>query len=294
MGKIKKKKRIKKVAIFFNNLRGLLLSNYLKKNKFIVTNIITKKFLNKKILKKLNKNNYILINNLKSKNLENFLKKQKFDLLIVAGFPHIFKKNYSKISEFGIINLHGGKLPKYRGGSPLNWQIINNEKKIGITVILIKLNKKIDAGDIINEKSFKNIKNNNIWQVHKKANKLFLNLTLNSIKKLEKNISLRKQPTSKSYHRQRNDSDSLINWNKRPHEVFNFVRALSYPYKGAFTYYKSKKIRITKCKVSNHNPKIRVGKFFSNEGKNLYVKCKEKSIIILESNPNFKRFIKKR
>ena len=129
MNKIQKINHIKKVAIFFNNLRGFHLSNYLKKKKFIITNIITKKFLNKKILKKITKKNYVLINNLESENLENFLKKQKFDLLISAGFPHLFKKNYLKISKFGIINLHGGKLPKYRGGSPLNWQIINNEKK---------------------------------------------------------------------------------------------------------------------------------------------------------------------
>ena len=37
-------------------------------------------------------------------------------------------------------------LPKYRGGSPLNWQLINCEKKFGISVI--KMNKKIDSGDI--------------------------------------------------------------------------------------------------------------------------------------------------
>ena len=49
------------------------------------------------------------------------------------------------------INLHGGPLPAYRGGSPLNWQIINQEKEIGISII--KIDEGIDTGDIIEEKN---------------------------------------------------------------------------------------------------------------------------------------------
>ena len=46
-----------------------------------------------------------------------------------------------------IINLHAGRLPKYRGGSPLNWQIINDEKEIGLSII--KIDSIIDHGPII-------------------------------------------------------------------------------------------------------------------------------------------------
>ena len=49
---------------------------------------------------------------------------------IFSGFPYIVKNNLYNLSRFGSINLHAGKLPKYRGGSPLNWQIINGEKKL--------------------------------------------------------------------------------------------------------------------------------------------------------------------
>ena len=43
---------------------------------------------------------------------------------IIAGFSTIFKKNLIDIPKKGTINLHAGRLPKYRGGSPLNWQIM--------------------------------------------------------------------------------------------------------------------------------------------------------------------------
>ena len=54
------------------------------------------------------------------------------------------------------MNAHGGKLPQYRGGSPLNWQIINGEKYFGISVI--KINKKIDQGNIITQKNLEFLK----------------------------------------------------------------------------------------------------------------------------------------
>ena len=53
------------------------------------------------------------------------IKQQKPDVIIVAGFPQIFGTNILHIPKNGAINLHGGPLPQYRGGSPLNWQIIS-------------------------------------------------------------------------------------------------------------------------------------------------------------------------
>jgi len=282
-------KEIGKVLIFFNNYRGLLLSNFLRSKNFKIFNIITKKFLNKKILKKLNKNkNYKLIKDLKSRRIINFIKKQNFDLIIAAGFPHLFNEEYLKLSTYGIINLHAGKLPKYRGGSPLSWQIINNEKKIGLSII--KIDDKIDHGSIICETSFKNMKTHDIYKIQKKANELFLNLTLNAIKIISKNIKLKKQPFSKSYFKQRKDEDGLIDFNRPALKVYNFVRALSYPYKGAFFLYKNKKFRILKCRISNYSPDIKTGQIFkSKNNKNFFIKCKNKSIMVLKSKPNLKK-----
>ena len=273
--------KIRKIAVFFNNIRGEKLFNYLKLKKYQVFPIITKKFLNKSTENKIKKKNkYLLIKNLNNKNLFKFLNKQKFDLLIAAGFPHIFKKKYLKLGKFGIINLHAGKLPKYRGGSPLNWQIINNEKKIGLSII--KLDSKIDQGPIICEKSFINSKNDHIFNIHKKANQLFLKMTIKSIRILEQNKKLKKQKTSKSYFKQRSDKDGKINFNDKAKNIYNFVRALSYPYKGAFFFHKRKKIRIFKCKINGVKTKFKIGKIFKiKKNKNTLIKCKDKNIEIL-------------
>lgn len=87
--------KVKRIAVFFNNFRGADLSNFLKSKKYFIYNIVTKKFLNKKILKTIDmENNFRLIKNLKDQKLIKLLKKQKLDLIIAAGFPHIFQKNF--------------------------------------------------------------------------------------------------------------------------------------------------------------------------------------------------------
>ena len=138
-----------KLAIFFNNLRGLEVYKILKKN-FDVDVYLSQKNLNRRILKDLNKK--IIIKKV-NKNLIKSIKNKKYFLLITAGWPIIFSKELYSYSKKGTINLHAGRLPKYRGGSPLNWQIINNEKKIEINVL--KMTKKLDSGPIYSSKNFK-------------------------------------------------------------------------------------------------------------------------------------------
>ena len=56
------------------------------------------------------------------------------ELNLLCGFPYILKRNLISLPRFGTLNLHGGKLPEFRGGSPINWQIIKGKKKIGLSL----------------------------------------------------------------------------------------------------------------------------------------------------------------
>ena len=144
------------------------------------------------------------------------------DVGIVCGFPYIFKKNLLKLSKYGIINCHAGKLPKYRGGSPLNWQIINNEKFFGLSII--KIDENIDTGEIIEEKKFKLLKKYNINDLHKIANNHFPRMVIKSLSKLRRNIKFKKQSIKNfSYFKQRNQKDSELDFNKVSLKKYNFI-----------------------------------------------------------------------
>lgn len=268
-----------KIALFFNNLRGLEVYKTLKK-KFTVDIYLSQKNLNKKLLKYFKNEKIIIIKKINSTIITN-IKKKNYYLLITAGWPLIFPRGLFLSSLNGTINLHAGRVPKYRGGSPLNWQIINNEKKIGISVL--KMTTKLDAGPIYTSKTFDLKKKYDILSVHRKVNKFFPKMVLETLKKIKKNTKPKKQNNKNIFVcRQRHDVDGLIAWSSMSSlQVFNFVRAITRPYPGAY-YYNQKKIkkRIYKCKMSKLNPVMLPGTEFKLK-KRLFIKCKKNSIEVI-------------
>ena len=267
----------KKIAIFFNSERGFKVFTKLK-NKFLCDIYLCNKNLNKDTQIKLESQSYKfkLLNKISTRLINTIISKKYF-LIISAGCPYIFPQKLINASQNGTINLHAGPLPKYRGGSPLNWQIINGEKKIGISII--RMTKALDAGPIYSQKNFIFHKNYTIKNAHSISNRLFPKMTLETIRKIEKNIKPKQQPFGNyKKYKQRKESDGLINWkNLNSEEVVNFVRAISKPYPGAFFFKKGKKFKVYKCHGSKLNPDIMPGTFFISKKKN-YIKCKINSV----------------
>ena len=84
---------------------------------------------------------------IKNTNFVSELSVIKTDLFLVASYGKIIPKDILHLSKFGTLNIHPSLLPKYRGSSPLQSQILNNESNIGISIML--LDELMDHGPII-------------------------------------------------------------------------------------------------------------------------------------------------
>ena len=71
------------------------------------------------------------------------------DLLVVIAFGQKIAPQVVNHSRLGSVNLHASLLPKYRGAAPINWAIINGERRTGNSVI--RLAQKMDAGAILGQ-----------------------------------------------------------------------------------------------------------------------------------------------
>lgn len=272
-----------RITLFTNNLRGISCLKYLLKKKVSIINIvISKKNLNPKVIIYLKKNKikFITIKNLKSKKILKIL--DKTELGLICGFPHIFKEFQFNITKYGLINLHAGKLPKYRGGSPLNWQIINNEKYFGISAI--KIDKGIDTGDIIFEKKFKLLNRYKIEDLHQIANNFFPRLLYKSILKVISGKKLKKQDKRKvSYFKQREPKDSLINPTGITFKKLTLLlRAMSNLYPSPYIIHKNKKIIIKKIKISKSNLNFK-NEYILVSSNKTFLKLKDKIIKIIKT-----------
>lgn len=152
------------------------------------------------------------------------------NLFLVAGYPRIFGKQLLSVPQCGAWNCHGGPVPEYRGGSPLNWQIIDGKDVIGVT--LMKMDEGLDTGPVIAEHWFHLGRNETIAAAHRIANTAFAMMVGNALANFPP--SSKPQPASDAYRPQRTDADGMIDWSWDAKRIHDFVRALTHPYPGAW------------------------------------------------------------
>src|SRR5918912_409099 len=75
------------------------------------------------------------------------LREWRADLLVVAAYGQILKKEVLEAAPWGGINVHGSLLPKYRGAAPVAWAILRGETRTGVPII--RMTPGLDAGAML-------------------------------------------------------------------------------------------------------------------------------------------------
>ena len=170
---------------------------------------------------------------------ESFLEAMRelnIDLGIVIAFRMLPEVVWA-MPRLGTFNLHASLLPQYRGAAPINWAIINGEKRTGVTTFL--LNHEIDKGAIIEQESVDILPEDNIGTLYDKLMNIGSELVTRTVDKLaEGNYTTIEQmhidestlkPAPKIFK-----EDGRIDWAKRGEDIINLVRGLS-PYPAAWS-----------------------------------------------------------
>ena len=178
------------------------------------------------------------------------LGKLKADLFVVISFGQILKSNILKIPAIFSVNVHGSLLPKYRGAAPTNHAIINGEPATGVTVM--KLNEKMDEGDIIVKEEIPIDNEDTNITLTEKLSKLGASVLMKAIGLIEakdKTTYLTKQdPSLATYAPKLKKLDGLINWKEPADMIHRKVRGLL-PWPGAYTRYEGKTFKILKTSI---------------------------------------------
>lgn len=204
-------------------------------------------------------------------------------LSVIAGYSELFRRRLIDTPKHGTINLHAGRLPKYRGGSPLNWQIINGEKSAGLSVL--KVDEGIDTGNILAEAEIPIGSNETISDLHQRANAVFPSMTIETVNRMDTGTlqEHNQEEAQANYWHQRNDADGKIEWDKNSAEqIHDLVRAVTRPYPGAFTYLEGKRIRIFATQVPEIQIKGAPGRILWIQGRGPYVVCSDKALLVTD------------
>ena len=147
------------------------------------------------------------------------------------------------ITQWNVIVLHDSLLPNYRGFNPLVTALIAGDREIGVTAI--EANDKIDQGDIYCQVSLEIEYPIKIQQAIEKISDLYGEIVIELLSKdlgtIQKTVQNEKDAT---YSLWRNDEDYFIDWNEDSDKICRQIDAVGYPYLGACTIYKDKRIRL--------------------------------------------------
>ena len=203
---------------------------------------------------------------LQPKNLKNeifleTLASYKADLQIVVAFRMLPKAVWA-MPKMGTFNLHASLLPDYRGAAPINWAIINGEKKSGVTTFFI--DEAIDTGNIILQESVTIKDADTAGDLHDNLMVIGANLVVKTVTLIAKGtvqtISQKSKPDSKPAPKLYPEN-CKIDWHTDVTAIYNHIRGLS-PYPTSWTILnvadKTLKFKIYKAskEVTIHNEEI--------------------------------------
>jgi len=185
----------------------------------------------------------------KPSELEPVIQDDPPDMCLVVGWYWLINKSLLEAVTNGFLGIHASMLPKYRGGAPLVWPIINGDKESGIS--LFYFDEGMDTGDVVCQKPFDIRNEDTIGDIIVKVESLTIELLKDNYYLLLDGSAPRvpQKHNEATYCSQRKPEDGRINWHSTNMEIHNAIRAQSHPYPGAFCFVGDKKIYIWKSGV---------------------------------------------
>ncbi|MCK5061827.1 methionyl-tRNA formyltransferase [Candidatus Parcubacteria bacterium] len=211
-----------------------------------------------------------------------------FQLIVVIAYAQIIPEKILNLPKYGVINVHGSLLPKYRGAACIQWPIINGDKKTGVTIM--KMDKGLDTGPVLAQRSIPIKANDTTGSLFDKIADLGAEILIPTLKDyIAGKIKPAPQDDSKANYVGRiKKADGQISWNKPAIEIERFIRAMM-PWPTAFVYAQAdgskqtadgrliKILSVDKniLNINNYKP----GTLFENDG-DLAVQCGTDALII--------------
>lgn len=220
------------------------------------------------------------------------------DLICVVAYGKILPQELLDIPKYGCVNVHGSLLPEYRGAAPIQWAVLNGDKKTGVTTMF--MNAGMDTGDMILKEEVEIGEDETTGELWNVLSKVGAKLLVKTVEQIENGTATRTpQPGEGTMAPMLSKEIAKIDWeNKTAKEIKNLVRGLN-PIMGAYSYLNNKKIKFWKVQVLSQEQLLEEFEelkeykgrlkqlapgtvLFSDSKKGLFINAKEGIVQVLE------------
>lgn len=210
-----------------------------------------------------------------------FIEELKPDLILTLAYGQIVPEAVLKIPRFGALNLHGSILPKYRGASPVQAALINNDKVTGVS--LMEMTKEMDAGKVYAIKEVNIDENDNATSLFLKIQVAASELAKEKIMDYidGKLVGVEQDINKVSFCSLIKKEQEKLDLNFPKELIIGWIKALS-DEPGAYLYLDDVKIKIYKAEIVNDEKKGQIGEIISSDKNGLIVQTINGLISLLE------------
>ena len=210
------------------------------------------------------------------------------DVLALAAFGQIIPRSLLELAPLGPINLHGSLLPFYRGAAPIQYALLNGEKKTGVTTMWMA--PELDAGDILLQSSLEIGSDEDAGELTMRLSHLGAELLVQTLYLLEKGGCPRivQDHSRATFAPSITPADCIISWEESSERCSNRIRALS-PRPGAVAALRQKKVKIWRAMWHEISAQGVPGEIVQIQSKDVLVNTGSGTLTLQEVQPENSR-----
>lgn len=185
-----------------------------------------------------------------SKEGEEILKEYHADVMVTCAYGQILRSNILNLTSMGVYNIHGSLLPAWRGAAPIQWSLINGDKRTGITILKSDIG--MDDGDILFEQECDILESDTAETLYDRLSIIGAECIIKALAMLESGqFTLTPQNHALATNARKLDKeDSLLDFTKSATEVVGWIKGMNMGPVATFRY-KGEIIKVFDAKVSS-------------------------------------------
>ncbi len=206
------------------------------------------------------------------------------DIIITCAYGQIIPKSILDYPKLGCINVHASLLPKYRGGAPIHWCLINGDEKTGITIMYMA--EKMDNGDIITQKDYKIEPSDNVGTLHEKLSEIGAQLLIQTLPSIINgtNQKIAQEESNVTYAYNIKREEERLDFKKTGKEIINQIRGLN-PWPLANFLLENQEYKVLEARFLKKEHKEEIGKIIEITKQNFGITCQDGILYIEKIKP---------
>lgn len=202
------------------------------------------------------------------------------DFLITAAFGQFLPESLLNAARIYALNVHASLLPKYRGGAPIHYAVMNGDEKTGVTIM--EMIKKMDAGGIFSTRELCILKEDTTGTLFEKLSFIGRDLLLETLPKILNGLTPTPQNENEvTFSKNITKEQEKIDFTKNAKEIQQLVKAL-YPTPIAYGLFEGEqRIKFLAVHVANEVSNANPGTILSTTNE-LLVACGQNTVLSID------------